>query len=220
MARIARLVVPLYPHHVTQRGNRRQRTFFSADDYRYYIDLLADAKAKTGVEIWAYCLMPNHVHLVVVPKFKNSLARLFGDAHRQYTRRVNFREGWRGHLWQERFHSFVMDERYLLATVRYAELNPVRARLCARPEHWRWSSVHAHLNESDDDLVTVNPMLDRVLDWPGYLEQKTDDMELDMIRKHARTGRPIEDDSFLAELESVTGKRLRRGKPGQLSTIE
>jgi putative transposase len=220
MARIARLVVPLYPHHVTQRGNRRQKTFFSADDYRYYIDLLAEAKVRAGVEIWAYCLMPNHVHLVVVPEFKHSLARLFGDAHRRYTRRVNFREGWRGHLWQERFHSFVMDENYLLATVRYAELNPVRARLCDRPEQWRWSSVHAHLNETDDGLVTVNPMLDRVLDWPGYLAQGTDDTELDMIRRHARTGRPIEDHSFLSELESITGRRLRRGKPGRKSTIK
>lgn len=214
MARIARLVVPLYPHHVTQRGNRRQKTFFSADDYRYYIDLLADAKVKAGVEILAYCLMPNHVHLVVVPEFKNSLALLFRDAHRTYTRRVNFREGWRGHLWQERFHSFVMDERYLLATVRYAELNPVRARLCNHPEQWRWSSVHAHVNETDDGLVTVNPMLDRVLDWPNYLALGTSEEELGTIRRHARTGRPIEDHSFLSELENITGRRLRRGKPG------
>ncbi len=214
MARIARLVVPLYPHHVTQRGNRCQQTFFSADDYRYYIDLLVGAKVNAGVEIWAYCLMPNHVHLVAVPKFKDSLARLFTNTHRMYTRRVNFREGWRGHLWQERFHSFVMDERYLLATVRYTELNPVRARLCDRPGKWRWSSVHAHLNETDDGLVTVNPMLDRIPDWSNYLALATSKEELDTIRKHARTGRPIEDESFLSELENVTGTRLRRRKPG------
>lgn len=217
MARIARLVVPLYPHHITHRGIRRQRTFFSAADYRYYIDVLADAKREAGVDVWAYCLMPNHVHLVVVPEFTNSLARLFSYAHRKYTHRVNFREGWRGHLWQERFHSFVMDERYLLATVRYAELNPVRARLCGRPEQWRWSSVHAHLNNADDRLVTVHPMLDRVLDWPDYLAQGIKDRELETIRKHARTGRPVEDQSFLSELESVTGRCLRQGKPGRKS---
>lgn len=130
MARMARLVVPGYPHHVTQRGNRRQKTFFSIDDYASYIKLLAAAKSKAGVEVWAYCLMPNHVHLVVVPKTESSLAALFSDAHRRYTRRINAREGWKGHLWQERFHSSVMDENYLLSTVRYVELNPVRARLC------------------------------------------------------------------------------------------
>ena len=98
MARVARVVVPHYPHHVTQRGNRRQQTFFSDDDYRAYIELLIGAKAKAGVEVWAYCLMPNHVHLVVVPEHENSLAAFFSEAHRRYTRRINFREGWRGHL--------------------------------------------------------------------------------------------------------------------------
>ncbi len=214
MARIARLVVPDYPHHVTQRGNRRQQTFFSTDDYRYYIDLLVHGKVKAGVEIWAYCLMPNHVHLVAVPQFKDSLAQLFRDAHRMYTRRVNFREGWRGHLWQERFHSFVMDERYLLATVRYTELNPVRAKLCGCPGKWRWSSVHAHLSETDDGLVAVHPMLDRIPDWSNYLALGSSDEELDTIRNHARTGRPIEDGRFLSELENITGRRLRRRKPG------
>ncbi len=100
MARIAGIVIPNYPHHVTQRGNRRQKTFFSDDDYRYYLKLLSETKRKAGVEIWAYCLMPNRVHLVVVPKFTDSLARFFHHSHRRYTRRVNFREGWRGHLWQ------------------------------------------------------------------------------------------------------------------------
>src|SRR5210317_374899 len=130
MARMPRLVIPHYPHHVTQRGVRRQKTFFSDADYKTYLDLLATAKDGVGADIWAYCLMPNHVHHVIVPGKEDSLAALFSDAHRRYTRRINFREGWRGHLWQERFHSFVMDERHLNATVRYVELNPVAAGLC------------------------------------------------------------------------------------------
>ena len=214
MPRMARVVVPNYPHHVTQRGNRRQKTFFSHEDYRSYFQLLVTAKAKANVDIWAYCFMPNHVHLVVVPKNIDGLAAFFSDSHRRYTRRVNLRNGWRGHLWQERFHSFVMDEQHLSAAVRYTELNPVRAGLCDRPEDWRWSSVHAHLNGEDDALVSVTPMLERAKDWPSYLMSPNSETELGAIRKHTRTGRPVGDRQFIATLELLTGKRLRKHKSG------
>ena len=118
MARMPRIVVPGYPHHVTQRGNRRQQTFFCDDDYRYYIELLSANAQQASTEIWAYCLMPNHVHLVMVPSQEDGLRAALGETHRHYTRHINFRHKWRGHLWQERFHSFLMDENYLLATVR------------------------------------------------------------------------------------------------------
>jgi putative transposase len=110
MARVARIVGPGMPHHVTQRGNRRQQTFFSDDDYRAYLLLLKEWCGHRGNRIWAYCLMPNHAHLIVVPKMEDGLCRGIGEAHRRYTRRINFREGWRGHLWQGRFASYVMDE--------------------------------------------------------------------------------------------------------------
>jgi len=208
MARIARIVVPQYPHHITQRGNRRQQTFFLEEDYQ------AKAKPRAGIEVWAYCLMPNHVHLVVVPHGEESLVKFFSDAHRRYTRRINFREGWRGHLWQERFYSSVMDEYHLFATVRYVELNPVRAGLCHLPADWAWSSVHAHLKGEDDSLVTVRPMLDRIKDWPVYLAMKEREQELSSIRKHAKTGRPIGDADFLDKLGRLTGRCLSRAKPG------
>jgi len=118
MPRLARLVVPGYPHHITQRGSRRQQTFFDVADYRAYLDLMIRFKEGAGVEIWAYCLMPNHVHLVAVPQQAQSLARLFRITHQCYARRVNTARGWNGHLWQERFHSFVMDELHPLAAVR------------------------------------------------------------------------------------------------------
>jgi putative transposase len=214
MPRMARLVVPGYPHHVTQRGNRRQKTFFRADDYRAYLDLLADEKDKAGVEVWAYCLMPNHVHLIVVPSRSESLASLFRAAHRRYTCRINLRHAWRGHLWQERFHSSVMDEKHLMAAVRYTEMNPVHAGLCARPEDWRWSSVSAHLDAQDDALVTVRPMLDRVGDWSTYLQLDARSSELDSIRKNAKSGRPSGETAFIRHLEDLTGRRLRLNKPG------
>ena len=133
MARMVRVVIPYYPHHVTQRGNRRQKIFFCEDDYRYYIELISEFGRRSGTEVWAYCLMPNHVHLVMVPGKEGGLRATLGEAHRRYTRHINFRQGWRGHLWQERFHSFTMDEKYLLSTVRYVERNPVAARLCVNP---------------------------------------------------------------------------------------
>ncbi len=220
MARMPRLVVPGYPHHVTQRGNRRMKTFFSQEDYQYYLDLVAEAKQRVGAEVWAYCLMPNHVHLVVVPDEEDSLARLFGFVHRHYTRRINFREKWKGHLWQERFHSFVMDENYLLATVRYTELNPVRANLCRLPEDWHWSSAKPHLCGEDNSVVTVKPMLDRVGNWLEYLSTEEATMDLTKIRQHAGTGRPMGEESFVEHLEVLTGKVLKKGKPGPRSRIK
>ena len=130
MARLARVVVSGVPHHVTQRGNRRLTTYFSEDDYRAYLDLMAEWCGRCGVAVWAYCLKPNHVHLIVAPKSEEGLRRGIGEAHRRYSRRINFREGWRGHLWQGRFASFPMDERHLMLAVRHVELNPVRAKLC------------------------------------------------------------------------------------------
>lgn len=214
MARMARVVIPYYPHHITQRGNRRQQTFFMDDDYQAYISLLRNSKEQAGIDVWAYCLMPNHVHLVVVPEHKDSLAVFFREAHRQYTRRINFREGWRGHLWQERFHSFVMDDAYLLATVRYVELNPVKAGLCQSPEGWAWSSARAHLRRADDGLVTVKPMLDRVSDWREYLGAGENIDMQQRIRENTRTGRPGGADDFVSKLEGQTERTLRKRKPG------
>ena len=146
MARIARVVAPGIPHHGTQRGNRRQATVFCPDDYQAYKTLMAQWCRSCEVEIWAYCLMPNHVHLIAVPKSADELRRAIGEAHRRYTRRVNFREGWRGHLWQGRFASCPLDGSYLLAATRYIEQNPIRAGLVDRPEGYLWSSASAHLS--------------------------------------------------------------------------
>ena len=214
MSRIARVVVPGYPHHITQRGNRRQQTFFSDSDYRAYIRFLAKEKKRAEAEIWGYCLMPNHTHVVVVPKRPDSLAALFKEAHRKYTRRINSRMRWSGHLWQERFHSFPMDELHTFNAVRYAELNPVRARICQTAEEWPWSSVHAHMRKEDDLLVRVGPMLERVDDWEAYLGEGIPESALKLIRHHGRTGRPVGSEDFIRTLERKTGRSLRKRKPG------
>lgn len=208
MARIARVVVPGYPHHVTQRGNRRQTTFFNQKDYSFYRGLMARWCRHYQAEVWAYCLMPNHVHLVVVPSTEETLSRVVGETHRRYALKVNQREGWRGHLWQERFASFVMEQAYLFAAVRYVELNPVRAGLVERAEDYQWSSACAHLKERDDALVTVKPMLEMVDSWEKFL-QVDEDESYNPIRKHEKTGRPLGSANFIEKMESLTGRTLR-----------
>lgn len=214
MARWARVVIPTVPHHVTQRGTRRLPVFFCEDDYRTYLRLLRGWCDREGVSVWAYCLMSNHVHLVAVPETEAGLARAIGEAHRRYTRAVNFRQGWRGYLFQGRFASCPMDERYLLAAVRYVELNPVRAQLVESVWDYPWSSATAHVQGKDDRLVKVRPMLERVADWRQYLGQDVDPVELKALRRHNRTGRPLGDDLFIARLELATGRDLRPHKPG------
>jgi len=216
MPRLARLVVPGVPHHVTQRGNRRQKTFFGEGDFALYAQLLREGCARAGTRIWAWCLMPNHVHLILVPAHEDGLRAAIGEAHRRYTRFVNEREGWRGHLWQERFASFPMDEKWLVACARYVELNPVRAGLAGRPEEWRWSSARAHLGIRPDALTETGPLLDRVGDWRALLDDGIEAAARDAIRASERSGRPLGDGRFVERLETALGRPLRpqpRGRP-------
>ena len=218
MARMARVVIPDIPHHVVQRGNRRQRVFFSNEDRLFYLALLAENARSNGVSIWAYCLMDNHVHVVAVPQTTNALARAIGDTHRGYTRRVNFREGWRGFLWQDRFSSNPLDERHLYAAIRYVERNPVRAGIVIHAEEYQWSSARAHvLGEADGCLSGDEQKVLVVDDWRAFLRDPDDDRHLKVLRKSARTGRPVGDDGFVRQLELLTGRRLRRQRPGPKS---
>jgi putative transposase len=157
--------------------------------------------------------MPNHVHLIAVPQTENGLARAIGEAHRRYTRRINFREQWRGHLWQERFSSYVMDETHLLAAARYIEMNPVAANLTEQPTDYRWSSAKAHLTGKNDQLAKVAPLLEMVGNWKEFLSLSTEE-ELDLMHRHERTGRPLGAESFLDKMEQVLGRALRPQKPG------
>lgn len=213
MPRIARVVLPGYPHHVTQRGNRRQKIFFCDEDYQTYINLLADACEIHYTEAWAWCLMPNHVHLVLVPSSEDGLRSTISETHRRYTRRINLREGWRGHLWQERFHSFPMDESYLLATVRYVELDPVKAKLVIRPQDWPWSSAPARLGKVTDKLTRQVPLNSLIQDWPAFW-LSDDDGCSEEIRQHTQTGRPLGSSDFITDAELQLGRVLRRKKPG------
>jgi putative transposase len=213
MARIARVIAAGIPHHVTQRGNRRLSTFFSNEDYQAYIALMSEWCQKCNVEIWAYCLMPNHVHLIAVPESEDGLRRGIGEAHRRYSRMINFRENWRGHLWQGRFASFPMDENYLLAAALYVEMNPVRANLATDATAWPWSSAQAHVAGNDDGLVKVSPLLEIVGDWKTFLTGANEEL-LNDIRKHERSGRPLGSEEFVESLEADLSRTLKPEKPG------
>ncbi len=214
MARIARVVAAGLPHHITQRGNRRQETFFSEEDYREYLGLMAEWTKKCDVDVWAYCLMPNHVHMILVPQSPDGFYKALGEMHRRYTRMINFRHGWRGHLWQGRFSSFVMDEKHLLAASRYIEMNPVRAHLVKTPWDYPWSSAKAHLHGMDDSVVNVRPLLEMVGDWKTFIESAIDENEYTTLRRHEKTGRPLGDVPFVKSLELALGRILSKQKPG------
>ena len=219
MGRLARVVVEGHPHHVVQRGNRRQPTFFSDGDYRAYLALMIEWTAKFRMEVWAYCLMPNHVHLVVVPSSSDSLARGIGEAHRRYTRRVNFREGWCGHLWQGRFASYVMDEKHLMAAARYIEQNPVKAGLSERAEDWPWSSAAAHVAGRGDALADGDWLRERTAgwacDWREYLAQPDDVKIAAALQRSENTGRPAGDESFLKTIGRKLHQNLIPKKAGR-----
>ncbi len=214
MARLARIIVPGMPHHITQRGNRCQPTFFRDADYETYLDLMAEWCGECRVAIWAYCLLPNHVHLIAVPKTEDGLRRAIGEAHRRYTRQINLREGWRGYLWQGRFASFVMDKPHLLAAARHIELNPVRAKLVESPRDYAWSSARAHLKGKDDRLVKVAPLLALAENWRRLLTSAVSEEELKVFRSHEATGRVLGAEAFQKRLEKKLGRVLRRQKPG------
>ena len=215
MARLPRVVIPGVPHHVTQRGNRRERTFFEEGDYALYLDLLADAAARAHTEVWCYCLMPNHVHVVVVPSDDDGLRRTFRHVHRHYTGFINARMRATGHLWQGRFGSVAMDEPHFVNALRYVSLNPVRAGLVGRAANWQWSSVRAHLAGKDDRVVKVAPALERVGDFAAFLDEPFDEpLAYAGLRKAESVGRPVGSAEWIEAMEARTGFKLAPGRRG------
>jgi putative transposase len=214
MARLARVVVPGLPHHVTQRGNGRARTFFGDDDYALYRDLLATHCHAADVDVWGWCLMPNHVHLILVPSDPDGLRRALSRVHRIYAGVIQARRRRSGHFWQGRFGAVAVDEAYLAAALRYVSLNPVRARLVARAQDWKWSSTRAHLRGKDDGLTARQPVREIIPDFAGLLASAPEQDLFDSLRASESIGRPLGSDRFLARIERLTGRVLKPRKRG------
>ncbi len=215
MARIARVVVPEFPHHIIQRGNRRQKVFFNEDDYSRYLRLLNIYSHRFKVDILAYCLMPNHIHLIAIPHEDGNLAQAIGETHRNYTRFINFREKWRGYLWQGRFSSYVLDERYLLSATRYILLNPVKAGMVKKPWDYKWSSIRYHMIMDNDSLVKDTLLRGIIKNWRDFLDVRLNDNEIKLLQLHERTGRPLGDNIFIEKLESLLKINLKKKRAGR-----
>ncbi|MHC4455093.1 MAG: transposase, partial [Planctomycetota bacterium] len=216
MPRIARVVVPDLPHHITQRGNYGQTVFENDDDRRFYLKWLHEYGQRYGTKFWAYCLMTNHIHYIAVPENQNSLAMTFNQTHMRYSQYTNKRHGRRGHLWQGRFYSCLLDDNHLYAAVRYVERNPVRARIVSRSEEYEWSSAHAHVfNENDQLLSECCPLIEMIDDWSLYLSETDDEEWMEKFRILSRTGRPAGRESFIALIESMLNRSLKPKQPGR-----
>jgi putative transposase len=226
MARLARIIIPGAPHHVTQRGNRRQPIFFSDADRILYLDLLREGCTAAHVTCLAWCLMDNHVHLILVPETADGLRAALAEAHRRYTRHINAREGWTGYLFQGRFASCPMDDAHLMAAVRYVELNPVAAGLAAHAQDWRWSSARSHVagrRMAGDPLTNVASLGTHVRNWRAMLRHGLEASDVgaegeavaDAIEAHMRTGRPLAAEEWIARHEAALDRKLgpaRRGR--------
>ena len=222
---MARVVIPQVPHHVTQRGNRRMPVFFSDDDRQEYLALLADYAQESGTRCLAWCLMDNHIHLVLIPRDADGLRSMLGEAHRRYTRAINFREGWRGHLFQARFASYPMDDTHLMVAIRYVEQNPVAAGLVVDGADWRWSSARSHIlgkRTSDDLLTDVGALSQHVPNWRAMLRHGLEAGALTAagediaktIESRLNTGRPLAAPDWIAEHEARLGRHLSPQRPG------
>lgn len=211
MPRMARVVVPGVPHHLTQRGNRRENVFFCDDNRQRYLHLLLEYATKYELLTLAYCLMTNHVHLVAIPLRAQSLALVFMPLDLRYAQYINWNLGISGRLWQGRFFSCPLDVPHFWASIRYVERNPVRARIVSRAEHYPWSSAAAHCGLRSDPLLSPlpSPQPAETSDWSAWLAESEDEKTLATLRRNTRTGRPAGGEKFVADLESRLGRILR-----------
>jgi putative transposase len=215
---MARVVAEAVPHHITQRGNNRQDTFFLPDDRRYYLETLRAKCRDHGVAVLGYCVMTNHVHLVAVPGAADALAQALGQTHGTYARWFNRRYRRSGHLWQNRFYSSALGGGYLETALAYVDLNPVRAKLVKHAEEYEWSSAKAHLGGCEADALIDSwdwAELGFGANWAERLAARGAADQGEMLREATYAGRPFGDEKFVADLERRVNRPLTKGKPGR-----
>ena len=228
MPRYPRLFIPDIPLHIVQRGHDRRPVFFDRSDYRYYLDNLTETKADLSIQVLAYCLMTNHVHLVLVPGEKpDSISKLMRVLAARQTRRINRLEARTGTLWDGRFKSSLIDtDNYLLCCCRYIDLNPVRASMVENPEDYEWSGFRSRSSGDFDGLLDSHTVFDqlgktptdRAIAYRRFVDEGTSSTELSLIRDAAQRNQLVGGCRFKSELEARSGRRLStksRGRPGK-----
>ena len=225
MPRLARSVFPGVPHHLTQRGNRREDVFFTDEDRHAYLAWLQEYCAKQKVTVLAYCLMTNHIHVVAVPPGEEAFQNVFRPLHTRYAQRINRARKWKGHVWQGRFFSSPLDEPYLWAAIRYVERNPVRAGLVRKAEHYPWSSAPAHCGLRHDATLTPDRywlrQFEAVGSWSAWLAERDQADRVDILRRHVERGLPCGSENFIRKLERIAGQALHyraRGRPTRVAS--
>jgi len=219
MPRLARNVFPKLPHHITQRGNRREDVFYTDTDKNLYLKWLNEYCQKYNVDILAYCLMTNHVHLVLQPDLADGLQKVLKPLHMRYAQYINKSKGWKGHLWQGRFFSSALDESYLWSAIRYIEQNPVRAGMVEVAEDYVWSSAAAHCGIRKDSLLTELTGMKRAVplhEWSKWLSRPEKEGDINIIRRNVEKGLPCGSEYFIDHLETQTNRQLRyrpQGRP-------
>ena len=212
MPRVSRCVFPNMPHHITQRGNRREDVFFDEDDRTTYLCYLKDYCEKHNVEIIAYCLMTNHIHIVAVPETEDGLKEVFRTCHMRHAQKINKKKGWKGHLWQGRFFSSVLDRDYFWECIRYVENNPVRAKMVKKAEEYKWSSARHYCKIVNDEVITKksewNEKRNSINNWSKWLREKEDIDKIDKLRRNTLKGLPCGSNDFIKRLERIKDRIL------------
>lgn len=189
MPRPLRIFYPGVPHHIVQRGCKRQKIFFDDHDYEYYLKQLGDHLSIYEVEIWTYCLMPNHIHLVLLPNDETSISKVVGLTHKKYSLYLNQKMDWKGTLWESRFKSYGMDEIHTFYALKYVERNPITANIVEKADEYKWSSAKFHIkNESNKYVKLANPYWESTSQWKEYISEPTKKELEKLFEKHERSG--------------------------------
>jgi putative transposase len=210
MPRSSRIVIPGAAHHITQRGNRKQPLFFGDEDYWSYIQILALAATRHNTKCLAWCLMPNHVHLMLVPQTADGLRATLASAHTTYAQRINQQQELSGHLFQGRYASYAMDDAHMMVAARYIENNPVKAGMSGSAQEWRWSSARAHISGQSDGLTDVAVLGQYIKNWAAMLANGLE--AADHIDEAIKTGRPQGARAWLEQI-GQDGLPKKRGRP-------
>jgi len=220
MPRIPRGLSDGLVYHVLNRGNGKQRVFHSDKDYEAFVSLMREAKERYSLKLLAYCLMPNHFHIVLMPAQSEDLSKWMQWLMTSHVRRYHRYHGTSGHVWQGRFFSSPLDEAYLWAAMRYVERNPVRAKMVRKAENYRWSSAAAHCRVREDEVLTKKPIwrkqFEAIGDWSAWLAEGDAPEQLEIMRRHTEKGLPCGSEKFIRKLETLVGRALHyrpQGRP-------